>query len=105
LPRPADDDCHGASVSALEATACERREQAACRHRVRVPYVELGASDAIALTAHGGVDASVPGLGGRVAGGEHAVLYGRDVEREDRGVLGLVANVTWRLFCIQLASV
>jgi hypothetical protein len=38
---------------------------------VRVPYVELDPSDVIAVTAHAGVDASVPGLGVRVAGGEH----------------------------------
>jgi hypothetical protein len=50
-------------------------------------------------------NSSVPGLGTRIAGGEHPVLYGRDVERENRGVLGLIANVTPRPFCIQIASV
>jgi hypothetical protein len=59
MPRRAEDDCHDASASEVEATVCERREYAARRRdSVRVPSVDT--SDAVALIAHGGVERERP---------------------------------------------
>jgi hypothetical protein len=49
-----------APASEFEAIVCERREHAACRRRDSVRASRVDASDAVALTAHGGVERERP---------------------------------------------